>query len=100
MHKPVMKLDEDFVKAMEKMENLERINKELPGLDCGACGAPSCRSLAEDIVRGNANETDCVFKLREKVRSLATQMMELEGKMPPVLDKDTGVSGDEDKNEG
>jgi len=48
----------------------------------------SCRALAEDIVRGNANETDCIFKLREKVRDLAFQMMELEAKMPPVLDKD------------
>jgi len=38
--------------------------------------------------KGNANETDCIFKLREKVRDLAFQMMELEAKMPPVLDKD------------
>jgi len=87
-HKPVMKLDEDFAKAMKKLETLELINEQLPGLDCGACGAPSCRALAEDIVRGNANETDCIFKLREKVRSLAVQMMELEAKMPPVMDKE------------
>ena len=89
VYKPVMKLDENIIKAMKKLETLELINKELPGLDCGACGAPSCRALAEDIVRGHANETDCIFKLREKVRQLAFQMMELEGKMPPVLDKNT-----------
>jgi Na+-translocating ferredoxin:NAD+ oxidoreductase RNF subunit RnfB len=83
-----MKLDEDFDIAMKKLEVLESILKDMPGLDCGACGAPSCRALCEDIVRGNANETDCIFKLREKVRSLAAQMIELEGKMPPVLDKD------------
>jgi len=81
-----MKLDNDMVKAMKKLEVMEQINNELPGLDCGACGAPSCRALAEDIVRGNANETDCIFKLREKVRNLAVQMMELEAKMPPVMD--------------
>ncbi|MCR4435499.1 MAG: [Fe-Fe] hydrogenase large subunit C-terminal domain-containing protein [Clostridiales bacterium] len=86
-HKPVMKLDTDLVKAMKKLEALELINDGLPGLDCGACGAPSCRALAEDIVRGNANETDCIFKLREKVRDLAAQMVELEAKMPPVMDK-------------
>lgn len=86
-HKPVMKLDMDMEKALQKLEALELINKELPGLDCGACGAPSCRALAEDIVRGNANETDCIFKLREKVRDLAIQMMELEKKIPPVMDK-------------
>lgn len=87
-YKPVMKLDENVQKAMKKLENLELIFKELPGLDCGACGAPNCRALAEDIVRGIANETDCIFKLREKVRELAVQMMELEEKMPPVMDKD------------
>ena len=27
--------------------------------DCGACGAPSCRALAEDIVKGNATLQDC-----------------------------------------
>lgn len=88
VHKPVMKLDDDLEKAMQKLEELEKINDELPGLDCGACGAPSCRALAEDIVRGIANETDCIFKLREKVRELAAQMMELEDKIPPVMDKD------------
>ena len=83
-----MKLDDDLGKAMKKLEDMEKICDGLPGLDCGACGAPSCRALAEDIVRGIANETDCIFKLRERVRDLAAQMMELEGKIPPVLDKD------------
>lgn len=86
-YKPVMKLDTDLSMAMKKLEKMEIINDGLPGLDCGACGAPSCRALAEDIVRGMATETDCIFKLREKVRNLTIQMIELETKMPPVLDK-------------
>jgi len=86
-HKPILKLDCDFETAIKKLEELELINENLPGLDCGACGAPSCRALAEDIVRQQANETDCIFKLRDKVRSLAKQMMELEDKLPPVMDK-------------
>jgi len=94
-HKPIMKLDEDISKAIQKLDALERINKSLPGLDCGACGAPSCRALAEDIVRGIADETDCIFKLRERVRQLALQMSELESKMPPVLDKEHVNSNDE-----
>ena len=77
-YKPIMKLDDDMLKAMKKMKKLEEINEGLPGLDCGACGAPSCRSLAEDIVRDAAYETDCIFKLREKVSSLASQMKALE----------------------
>ncbi len=84
-YKPVLKLDNDIEKAMKKLEALERINNGLPGLDCGACGAPSCRALAEDIVRGIAVETDCIFKLREKVRDLAAQMKELEERTPPTM---------------
>jgi iron only hydrogenase large subunit-like protein len=84
-YKPVLKLDNDIERAMKKLETLERINEGLPGLDCGACGAPSCRALAEDIVRGNAYETDCIFKLRERVRDLAAQMKELEEKTPPTM---------------
>ncbi|OPZ90541.1 MAG: ferredoxin [Firmicutes bacterium ADurb.Bin419] len=103
-HKPIMKLDEDFEVALKKLETLQSISEELPGLDCGACGAPNCRALAEDIVRGIANETDCVFKLREKVRDLTVQMMELESQMPPVLDKvdlqkkNIEDGGDKDEN--
>lgn len=79
-YKPVMKLDEDIGTAIKMLGELEDINKELPGLDCGACGAPSCRAHAEDIVRGNAQITDCIFKLREQVKDLNAQMMELESR--------------------
>lgn len=44
---------------------MNEIEKTLPGLDCGTCGAPSCRDLAEDIVRGKASIEDCVFFARE-----------------------------------
>jgi len=93
VYKPIMKLDDNLDIAMKKLEELEKINGGLPGLDCGACGSPSCRALAEDIVRGIANETDCIFKLRERVRDLAAQMMELEDRKPPVMDKGNGIGG-------
>lgn len=77
-YKPILTLDDNMIKAMQMMQKLEKINDGLPGLDCGACGAPSCRSLAEDIVRGLAFETDCIFKLREKVSNLADHMKAFE----------------------
>ncbi|OQY33201.1 MAG: ferredoxin [Spirochaetaceae bacterium 4572_59] len=83
----IYQLDPDYQKAMQMMEEMEKIQEGLPGLDCGSCGAPSCRALAEDIVRGNASETDCVFKLREKIRELTHEMIELENYMPPGLYK-------------
>jgi len=80
-------LDANYKKAIKMMEDLETIRESLPGLDCGSCGAPSCRALAEDIVRGKTTETDCVFKLREKIRDLTREMIELESRMPPGLDR-------------
>jgi iron only hydrogenase large subunit-like protein len=80
-------LDPDMLKALVMMEEIEIRAEGLPGLDCGSCGAPSCRALAEDIVRGTAIESDCVFKLRDKVRELAKELMALEEIRPPGLDR-------------
>lgn len=64
----IMTLDTDLQKAIKKIEQLNSIQKELPGIDCSSCGAPSCSALAEDIVRGKANIDDCIFILKEKIR--------------------------------
>ncbi len=58
---PAMKLADNVIKAMRMMTELKAIEASLPGLDCGICGAPSCRALADDIVRGYAERSDCVF---------------------------------------
>lgn len=58
----IMPLDDNLVKAMQKIEELDKIVKMLPGLDCGSCGAPSCRAFAEDIVRGFAKIEGCKFR--------------------------------------
>ncbi|MBQ8027267.1 MAG: ferredoxin, partial [Clostridia bacterium] len=63
----VMKLADSVPEAMKKMAERQAILKRLPGLDCGTCGAPSCAALADDIVRGFASETDCIFRLREQL---------------------------------
>jgi iron only hydrogenase large subunit-like protein len=83
--RPTLKLDDDMAIAMRKVEQMEQIRESLPGLDCGSCGAPNCQALAEDVVRGLATEMDCVFKLRERVKELAGEMMELAAKAPPAM---------------
>ncbi|BAX80935.1 [Fe-Fe] hydrogenase large subunit C-terminal domain-containing protein [Labilibaculum antarcticum] len=57
----ILSLDTDMMEAMKKMEKINRILKVLPGIDCGACGAPRCQALAEDVVQGKAKMTQCVF---------------------------------------
>ena len=56
-----IELDEDMEVAMAKLGQLESLVKQLPGIDCGACGSPSCQALAEDIVRGHAALNQCIF---------------------------------------
>ena len=74
---PVMKLDDNLILAMQKMERMNRILEDLPGYDCGSCGSPTCRTFAEDIVRGNCSEMDCIHKLKDKLKVMAQQMVEL-----------------------
>lgn len=58
-------LDHDPSRAIEKMAQKAKILESLPGIDCGSCGAPNCRALADDIVRGEATIMYCIFKLRD-----------------------------------
>lgn len=64
----MMKLDENMAEAMKKMRRVKEIMKCLPDVDCGACGAPNCQALAEDIVQERAVINHCVFiqKIFEK----------------------------------
>ncbi len=83
--RPFLQLDANIEVALQKLNDLEALVEQLPMLDCGACGAPHCRALAEDIVRGSASLSDCVFVLRKQVSSLAGELMDLAGKLPPAM---------------
>ena len=60
-------LAEDRSAAISKMVKIEEIYKSLPHLDCGSCGAPNCHALAEDIVKGAANKSDCLITLKKNI---------------------------------
>lgn len=72
-----MRLDDDIVEAIRKFEQMEAITAKLPGYDCGSCGSPTCKTFAEDIVRGFATEMDCIHILKERLKVMAQQMVEL-----------------------
>ena len=91
-HLPVMKLDSDMAEAIKKMDKIECIYNSLPKLDCGSCGAPSCRALAEDIVCGDGKEMDCVYKLRERVFAFAREAVDIRENITNSID-------DTDKNQ-
>jgi Na+-translocating ferredoxin:NAD+ oxidoreductase RNF subunit RnfB len=54
-------LDPERNVALEKMKKVENLLRVLPGIDCSACGSPTCRSLAEDIVQGRAEVNHCIY---------------------------------------
>ena len=68
---PTYVLDADRRKAIEKMQQIQALEEQLPGLRCGSCGAPSCHAFAEDVVMGRAREEDCIFKVRERMQHMA-----------------------------
>ncbi|HSL93249.1 MAG TPA: [Fe-Fe] hydrogenase large subunit C-terminal domain-containing protein [Bacillota bacterium] len=84
--RPILSLDDDFAEAVRKMSEIDRLMELLPMLDCGACGAPTCRALAEDIVRGKAELKDCLFALRQQLR---------EHEAGAVIDKDKTIFEEE-----
>ncbi len=64
--KTSLQLDTDVSLAIQKLEKVRRITEVLPGIDCGLCGSPSCKALAEDIARGNASIRRClVLKMKD-----------------------------------
>lgn len=68
--RPARQLSGDFATARKMMQNMEDIIEQLPGLDCGSCGAPNCRALAEDIVRHQAKLEDCVTIMKSRYEEL------------------------------
>ena len=64
---PLKPLGQDTVEAIKKIKDRESLMESLPGINCGACGAPTCRAFAEDVIQGRAEVLDCVFKLQDKV---------------------------------
>ena len=79
---PVLKLSDDMGEALRMMADIDKICGKLPGLDCGSCGAPTCRAFAEDVVRGSAKENECIFILREEIKHVAQALSSMGGFVP------------------
>ncbi len=83
--RPLKPLDKDLAKAIKKRKEKEDIYESLPKIDCGVCGAPTCLTFAEDVVKGEAGLTDCIFNLPQKYSELSQELSEL-------LDKSASLS--------
>lgn len=72
-YRPLGQLDDNIGVSIRMMGQIQKIREELPGLDCGSCGAPTCRALAEDVVKGGASVDDCIIRIKERLRALEQQ---------------------------
>ncbi len=66
----VMRLDEDRRVAQKKLAMIQELTKCFSNMDCGSCGAPTCAAFAEDIVRGEAHEGECVIMMRQTLQEI------------------------------
>ena len=68
-YKPISRLSDSMAESMRMMADIQKLREELPGIDCGSCGAPNCRAFAEDVVKGNASPCDCIIRLRDELKN-------------------------------
>lgn len=73
-YEPENALGLTFGEAFEKMSKIEKIYARLPDHDCGSCGSPTCRSFAEDVVKGEVTEDQCIVNMRALIDELAKNM--------------------------
>ena len=67
-YKPLNRLSDSIGESMRIMAQIQAIKKSLPGIDCGSCGAPTCRAFAEDIVKGKADQNDCLIAYKDIIK--------------------------------
>ena len=65
-YQPISRLSSSMAESMRMMADIQKLRETLPGIDCGSCGAPTCRAFAEDVVKGNAKIEDCLINLHKK----------------------------------
>ncbi len=56
---PISRLSDSMAESMRMMADIQKLRDTLPGIDCGACGAPNCRAFAEDSVRNRSCGAKC-----------------------------------------
>lgn len=76
-YEPVFRIGDSVIEGINNLNSVEKIQEIFPGLDCGSCGAPTCRALAEDIVRGEASDTACIHIFKEYFNFLTLKLSNL-----------------------
>lgn len=60
----------DLKERVRRIKVEETVRDALPDLNCGLCGAPTCKTFAKDVASGRAKQSDCVFLSDERIVQL------------------------------
>ena len=72
-YRPIQRLSENFAESLRMMADIQKLRDILPGIDCGACGAPTCRAFAEDVIRGNVIRDGCPVEKSKRLDEQSKQ---------------------------
>ena len=61
-YQPISRLSDNMAESMRMMSDIQKLRECLPGIDCGSCGAPTCRAFAEDVIKGQATVEECLLR--------------------------------------
>lgn len=59
---PIHRLSDNIGESMRMMADIQALREQLPGIDCGSCGAPTCRAFAEDVIKGECSIDACPIR--------------------------------------
>lgn len=60
-YRPISRLSDNIAQSLRMMSDIQKLKNELPGIDCGSCGAPNCRAFAEDVITCGADKYQCIL---------------------------------------
>jgi hypothetical protein len=66
---------EDVPRALQRLSQRRHLLDQLPGINCGACGAPTCACFADDVVQGHATAEHCVFLAMRNFEHLSESLL-------------------------
>lgn len=67
-YQPISRLSDNMGESMRMLAEIQSLRDALPGIDCGSCGAPTCRAFAEDVVKGEAELNDCIIRYKSAIK--------------------------------
>jgi len=73
--RPSKPLNEDLITSIKKRKEKDEIFANLPQIDCGLCGSPTCLTFAEDVIKNKAKLEDCFLMYPQSSSSRELSML-------------------------